>query len=62
MRNLINRILVKLGLREPPPMYDPSYLEAYKPGALTEEFTKGYGRVKGDWIVRAEIVSSIEKE
>ena len=40
MRRLINRLLVWLGLREPPPTYDPTLLELYKPSALLDALLK----------------------
>ncbi len=56
MRNLINRILVRLGLinRLPRWMYDP-----YK--GIGWKFTMHYGRVSDDFIVRGEIVDPIDE-
>ncbi len=70
MRNLINRILVKLGLRKPPPIYANDMVQIYVPeglGLADEEmkqfetigwkFYGGYGRMNNqDFIVRGEIV------
>ena len=43
MSKLIHRILVKLGLREPPRMYDPSYLEVDKPDLIIRAFERDVG-------------------
>ncbi len=40
---MINRLLVWLGLREPPPMYNPVYFEAYIPGLITRAFERDIG-------------------
>lgn len=65
MRNLINRLLVKLGLRKP---IEPANLilriEDWQDGSLEEKFSDigwkfygGYGRMNNqDIIVRGEIV------
>ncbi len=69
MRNLIDRLLVKLGLRKPPPIYANDMVHIYIPeglGLADEEMAKfdgigwkfygGYGRISDDFIVRGEIV------
>ena len=71
MKRLINRLLVKLGLREP-----PTFRELYKGPILIPEtypdeqmekfkkigwkFTSHYGRLTDDFIVRGEHVRILE--
>ena len=53
MKRLINRILVKLGLREPPPMYDPCYFEEYNGvlhAFLPDKIMKWNGKVWVGWL------------
>ncbi len=62
MRNLINRLLVKLGLREP--LLHPKPWRGAKPGEYENigwTWTSGYGRIYTDDLVTRGATNNVER-